>query len=92
MKKFRVIFLVLASIQFHLVVAQRTFDPMVKVIIGPDHTIGYINEARQPFLVVTVMEFGNPLKNVHPLLRGWTGKDETPKEDSLVLPKGYNRY
>jgi len=88
MKKARFIFYMLASIPFQFAIAQRSFDPMIKVIIGPDHSNWVYKRGENVHFVVTVMEFGNALTNVPVYYEIGPERMKPVKTDSLVLPKG----
>lgn len=47
----------------HFVYAQRDFDPMVRVIIRPDHQDWVYGTGENVHLTITVMRFGIALKD-----------------------------
>jgi cephalosporin-C deacetylase-like acetyl esterase len=71
-----------------LLFAQRSFDPMVRVIIGPDHANWVYKRGEKARFLVTVMEFGNPLNNVPVSYEIGPERMKPVKKDSLVLSKG----
>ncbi len=78
----------LILLSFHFVSAQRSFDPMVRIIIGPDHTDWVYKRGEKAQFSVTVMEFGNPLKDVPVYYEVGPERMKPSKKDSLTLPKG----
>ncbi|HEY2348488.1 MAG TPA: acetylxylan esterase [Puia sp.] len=88
MKKFRLIVCFFFFSSCHFLIAQRTFDPMVRIIIGPDHTNWVYKRGEKVQFLVTVMEFGNPLKNVPVYYEVGPERMKPVKKDSLELAKG----
>ncbi|HLA57762.1 MAG TPA: acetylxylan esterase [Puia sp.] len=72
----------------HFVIGQRSFDPMVRVIVGPDHTDWKYKRGENAIFRVTVMEFGNPLKNVQVRYEVGPERMKPEKDSSLILPNG----
>src|SRR5450432_2243578 len=88
MRKYKCFFWLLVLFPFHFISAQRSFDPMVRVVIGPGHTDWVYKRGETAHFFVTVMEFGNPLKNVPIRYEVGPERMKPLKEDSLVLQKG----
>jgi len=86
MKKCKWILLIL--LPFQIVSAQRSFDPMVRVIVAPDHTDWIYKSGEKAKFSVTVMEFGNAVKNVPVRYEVGPERMKPVKKDSLVLRDG----
>jgi hypothetical protein len=72
----------------HFLLAQRTFEPMVKVVIGPDHTNWVYKRGEQAKFHISVMLFGNLLTEVPIYYEIGPERMKPVKKDSLVLKKG----
>src|SRR5437899_2146663 len=88
MKGVKVICLLLVLLPFHFLRAQRSFDPMVKVVIGPDHTNWVYKRGEKAQFHVTIMLFGNALNDVPISYEIGPERMKPVKKDSLVLKKG----
>jgi cephalosporin-C deacetylase-like acetyl esterase len=73
---------------FHFLKAQRSFDPMVKVIIGPNHMNWVYKRGEKAQFHVMVMLFGNALENVPVSYEIGPERMNPVKKDSLILKKG----
>lgn len=88
MNRLKAICFLLFLFTFYFAKAQRSFDPMVKVIIGPDHTDWVYKRGEPARFHVTVMLFGNPVSNVPVTYEIGPERMKPVKKDSLILKKG----
>jgi cephalosporin-C deacetylase len=88
MKGVKVICCLLVLFPFHFLQAQRSFDPMVKVIIGPDHKNWTYKRGEEAKFHVAVMLFGNTLDNVSISYEIGPERMKPVRKDSLVLKRG----
>lgn len=89
MKKSLLFFhLLLGTCIFTLSVSAQPSEQIVKVIVAPDHADWTYKTGEKVKFMVSVLQFGNPVKNVR--IRYETGpeKMEAFKKDSLTLPEG----
>lgn len=88
MKKFKIIFcFLLMTLNVYKSFAQP-FEQIVKIIVAPDHINWTYHPGEKVIFSVTVLQYGNPLKNVKIKYEVGPERMEPVKKDSLNLPDG----
>jgi hypothetical protein len=86
MKKFSLI-ICLALVFINCLSAQPT-EQMVKVVVAPDHADWLYKTGENVKFSISVLQYGNPVKNAVIRYSIAPEKMEAIKKDSLVLPNG----
>ena len=87
MKKISFIFSLLLVVSCNYLYAQPT-EQMVKVVVAPDHSDWLYKTGENVKFSISVLQYGNPVKNA--VIRYTIGpeKMDPTKKDSLALPNG----